>query len=77
MKQNITISVDETTLKRARQLAAKRNLSVSRLLAEDLAERVGESRRYRQARRQALAWLDAGLDLGSRYLTRDQAHERG
>ena len=76
MKQNITVSLDEKTLKSARQLAAKRNLSVSRLLAEELAEQVSENRRYRQARRQALAWLDKGFDFGGKYLTRDEAHER-
>lgn len=77
MKQNITLSLDAATLQQAKQLAARRNLSVSKLLAADLAEQVDADRRYDQARRQALAWLQSGeLDLGGQYLSRDAAHER-
>ncbi len=77
MKQNITVSLDTTTLQRAKQLAAQRNLSVSKLLAADLAEQVGNERHYEQAKRQALIWLKSGaLDLGGQYLSRDAAHER-
>lgn len=77
MKQNITLSLDDQTLKQARQLAARKNLSVSRLLAQDVAALVDEDRRYEQARRQALMWLqDSALDLGANYLSRDNAHER-
>lgn len=77
MKQNITVSLDSTTLQRAKQLAAQRNLSVSKLLAVDLAEQVDNERHYQQAKRQALIWLKAGaLDPGGQYLSRDAAHER-
>lgn len=77
MKQNITVSLDATTLQQAKQLAAQRNLSVSKLLAADLAEQVDADRRYDQAKRQALTWLKSGeLDLGGQYLSRDDAHER-
>jgi hypothetical protein len=77
MKQNITVSLDAVTLQHARQLAAQRNLSVSKLLAADLAEQVDSQRHYEQGKRQALAWLKGGeLELGGRYLSRDDAHER-
>ncbi|MBI2305984.1 MAG: hypothetical protein HYU78_01645 [Rhodocyclales bacterium] len=77
MKQNITVSLDAVTLQRAKQLAARRNLSVSKLLAADLAEQVDSQQRYDQARRQALNWLKAGdLELGGQYLSRNDAHER-
>ena len=76
MKQNITVSLDTATLQQAKRLAAQRNLSVSKLLAADLAEQVDNDRRYEQAKRQALAWLKIGeLDLGGRYLSRNDAHE--
>ncbi|THF65274.1 DUF6364 family protein [Pseudothauera rhizosphaerae] len=77
MKQNITVSLDATTLQRAKKLAAQRNLSVSKLLAADLAEQVDAEQRYDQARRQALAWLKHGtFDLGGKYPGRDEVHER-
>lgn len=77
MKQNITLSLDAQTLQQAKELAARRHLSVSRLLADDLAEQVDQDRRYQQAMRQAFTWLDTpGLDLGGQYLGRDDSHAR-
>lgn len=77
MKQNITVSLDAVTLQRAKALAAQRNLSVSKLLAADLAEQVDSRRHYEQGKRQALAWLKAGyLELGGQYLSRNDAHAR-
>lgn len=77
MNQNITLSLDAATLQRARELAAQRNLSVSKFLAADLAEQVAVDQRYDQAQRQALAWLgDASLTMGGNYLSRDEAHGR-
>ncbi len=77
MKQNITLSLDEQTLHQARQLAARRKLSVSKLLAEDIAQQVQTDQRYEQAKRQALAWLaQAPLNLEGQHLDREAAHER-
>jgi uncharacterized protein YqeY len=77
VKQNITVSLDTVTLQRAKQLAAQRNLSVSKLLAADLAEQVDSQNHYEQGKRQALAWLKGGeLELGGQYLSRDGTHER-
>lgn len=77
MKQNITLSLDAQILHQARQLAARRKLSISKLLAEDLAQQVELDQHYEQAKRQALAWLaDAPLHLGGQYLDRETAHAR-
>jgi hypothetical protein len=77
MKQNITLSLDADTLQRARELAARQNVSVSRFLAADLAEQVASDLHYQQAKRQAIGWLqDGALELGGQYLSRDDAHER-
>ena len=77
MKQNITLSLDAGTLQRARELADRKNLSVSRFLAADLAEQVDKDLHYQQAKRQAIGWLeDSALELGGQYLSRDEAHER-
>ena len=76
MKQNITLSLDAAVLKHAKQLAAKNNQSVSRLIADELTARVEAERDYELHQRQALAWLEKGFNMGGRYLTRDQAHAR-
>lgn len=77
MKQNITLSLDADTLQRARELAAKQNLSVSRFLAADLADQVDKDLHYQQAKRQAISWLQDGtFELGGQYLSRGDAHER-
>ena len=77
MKQNITLSLESDILSAAKLLAAKRNLSISRLLAEDLAARVCEAQQYEQMKQQALALLDARFDMGGAKVTsRDDLHDR-
>jgi predicted transcriptional regulator len=75
--QNITIRLDRRTVRRAKVLAAKRNTSISRLIAQQIETLVGEDDAYEQARRRALAILDRGFHLGGRIETsRDDWHER-
>lgn len=64
MKQNITLSLDTELLRQAKLVAAKRKLSLSKLLAEELAEQVTQTRQHEQAKQQALAWLDKKFPLG-------------
>ena len=76
-KQNITIRLDRQTLRKAKVLAAKRNTSISGLLAAQIETLVGEDDTYDQAQRHALALLDRGLHLGGTIAaTRDEWHER-
>jgi hypothetical protein len=77
MKQNITVRLDRRTLRKAKVLAAKRNTSISGLLAEQIEALVGEDDAYEQAQRLALALLEEGLHLGGRIeSTRDEWHDR-
>lgn len=74
--QNITIRLDKRTLRRAKVLAAKRNTSISGLLARQIESLVGEDEAYEQAQRRALVLLDHGFHLGGRIeVTRDGWHE--
>jgi hypothetical protein len=76
-KHNITLAIDGALLKRARAVAARRGLSVSALLAEELRVLVAEDREYESARRRAVAMLDDGLSLGGVRITdRGALHER-
>lgn len=75
--QNITVRLSRRTLRKAKILAAKRNISISGLLAEQIEALVGEDDAYEQAQRRALALLDQGFNLGGRIeATRDEWHER-
>ncbi len=76
MKQNITISLDKQLIQKARVIAARRGSSISRMLAEELAQLVSESERYEQSRVQAIADLELGMDLAMQQVSRDELHER-
>jgi len=76
-KQNVTVSLNRQTLRKAKVLAARRGSSISGLLARQIELLVGEEEAYEHARRQALALLDQGFHLGGAIrLSREQWHER-
>jgi hypothetical protein len=77
MKQNVTISLDRQTIRKAKIVAARRDTSISGLLARQLEILVGEEEAYERAERQAVALLDQGLHLGGGVpASRDELHER-
>ncbi len=77
MKQNVTVSLDRQTLRKAKILAAKQGTSISGLLAEQIEVLVGAEEAYERAARQALALLDQGFHLGGVIrASRDELHER-
>lgn len=65
MQRNLTIRLDEATIRKAKVVAAKRGASVSRLVADEIDRLVREDEAYEQARVEALADLESGFDLGS------------
>jgi hypothetical protein len=76
-RQNVTISLSRRTLKKARILAAQRETSISRLLAQQIEILVGRAEEYEQAKRQAMALLNQGFHMGGViHATRDELHER-
>jgi hypothetical protein len=76
-KQNVTVSLTRQTLRKARILAARRETSISGLLATQIEALVGEEEAYQRAERQATALLDQGFHLGGVIrATRDEWHER-
>jgi hypothetical protein len=76
-KQNVTISIARETLRKAKILAARRETSISGLLAKQIEILVGEEEAYERAERQASALLDKGFHLGGVIRSsRDQWHER-
>lgn len=76
-KQNVTISLSRNVLKKAKILAARRETSISGLLARELESLVGDAEAYERAERQALALLEKGFHLGGQIRGgRDEWHER-
>ncbi len=65
MRRNLTVKLDEDTIRKAKVVAAKRSTSVSRLVADEIDRLVREDDAYEQARVEALADLDSGFDLGT------------
>jgi hypothetical protein len=76
-KQNLTISLDRQTIRKAKIVAAKRSTSISGLLARQIEILVGEEEAYERAELQAMALLDQGFHLGGVIrASRDELHER-
>lgn len=77
MKTNVTLRLDRDLLQEARVLAARRGVSMSRLMSEHLERLVREDREYERAKRRALERLEKGYDLGwTPPNSRDELHER-
>jgi metal-responsive CopG/Arc/MetJ family transcriptional regulator len=77
--RNITLSLPEGLLQEVKVLAARRQISVSALLAGMLREVIERETGYTLARRREMEILERGLDLGTggevRW-SRDELHER-
>jgi hypothetical protein len=75
--RNITLTLDEETLREARVLAAERGLSVSAFLRLELAGLVERQRGYERAKASALRRLQRGQSLGGGAApARDELHDR-
>ena len=78
-KQNVTLSISKSLLRKAKLLAAREEKSLSELLRQSIEERVREADGYRTAKRRQLRILDKGLNLGTKgtlRARRDELHER-
>jgi hypothetical protein len=76
-KQNITLSLDRQVLRKARILAARRETSISGLIAQQIESLVGQEEAYERAERQARELLEKGFHLGGVIRSsRDEWHER-
>ena len=78
-KQNVTLSMPKSLLKKAKIIAAGKEKSLSELLRESLEEKVREATGYKKARMRQLKLLNKGIALGTRgHITpkREEIHER-
>ena len=76
-KQNITISLDRQTIRKAKIVAARRSTSISGLLARQIEILIGEEEAYERAERQAMNLLEQGFHMGGKIrASREELHER-
>ena len=73
--RNITVTLEEDVARWVRLEAARRETSVSRLLAGILKARMLEKNSYEGAMRRALA-RQPFLTTDGRYLSREEVHDR-
>ena len=77
MKTNITVEVDDQLARELRALAARRGISLSQLVAEQLEVLVWQDETYGRARRRSLQRLAKGYDLQwDKAPSRDEFHDR-
>ena len=75
MRRNLTVQLDEDTIRQAKILAAKRGTSVSGLVARELEELVAQDARYEAARHRASEIMAESTARGGRSWRRDDLHE--
>jgi len=73
---NITLRLDEKTLKRIRHLAVDQQTSVSAWVGALVRRAVEQMDGYAEARTRALAAIASAGKLQGGPLTRDEAHDR-
>ena len=75
-KQNLTVQLDERTIRCAKAAAARRGMSLSGLAAEQIRDLAESDERYDQARQTALAAMDSATGHGGRSWSRDELYDR-
>ncbi len=77
MKQNITLSIDEQLLRKAKVFAAQRGTSISGLLTQELQNMIKAQETYEQSEKKAISLLDQRFNLGGQKITdRSMLHDR-
>ena len=74
MTKNITLRIDETILRRARQQAVQQNRSLSQWVTDLILQSTSKTSGYEAAKRRAIKRLKQGFHLGGKPLTRDEIY---
>jgi hypothetical protein len=75
--KNVTITVDEATLRAARRIAADRSVSLNALIRDFLGRLTQREAHAREARRRiAELCRQSSAEAGARRWSRDELHER-
>lgn len=75
--KNVTIALDEATLREARRIAAERSTSLNGMIREFLDQLVQRESKAAKARRRIVdLCLKSRAERGTERWTRDELHER-
>lgn len=78
-RQNVTISVSKSLLKKAKILAANMDKSLSELFRETLEQRIRDAEGYNTSKNRQLRLLKNGLNLGTKgrvKIKREELYDR-
>jgi len=78
-RQNVTLSLPKTILKKAKMLALKEEKSLSALIRESLEEKIRKDTGYKEAMKREISLMEKGFNLGTggrRPCSREELHER-
>lgn len=78
-RQNITLSLPKSILKKAKALALKEEKSLSALVRESLEEKIRKNTGYKEAMEKEIRRMEKGLHLGTggkMPCSRGELHER-
>ncbi len=76
-RRNLTIQLDEATIRRAKIIAAERGISISGLVTQQIEQLAYEADRYNTAREQILRYLrKPPFHLGGTRPSREELHDR-
>ncbi len=77
MKRNLTVQLDESVIQRARIVAARRSMSISRLVSEEIKRVAEQDTSWQVAKKAALGQLNRPFHLGGGKLPRRETlHDR-
>ena len=78
-RQNVTLSLPKSLLKKVKTMASKKDKSLSQILKESLEEKVREETGYKRAKEKHKTLLIKGFNLGTKghfTISREELHER-
>ena len=76
-RRNLTIQLDEATIRHAKIIAAEHGISIGGLVTQQIEQMVAEADRYNAARDQILRHLKKPpFRLGGRRPSREELHDR-
>jgi hypothetical protein len=79
-RQNVTLSLPEDVLRKARHMAVERNMSLSAFLSVIIQELVAGQGGCEQVRENSLRLMEEGFDMGTMgeaLNNREELHDRG
>jgi len=78
-RQNVTLSLPKSLLKKAKAIASSKDKSLSQILKDSLEEKVREETGYKRAKEKHKKLLIKGFNLGTKghfTVSREELHER-